>query len=102
MDWQAVLARQHLGTLGLAAVAVTAVGFVHWAGAPAQRPFFLYDASISYISSGNSVSSAAAVCFSSILFMQIQEQDKKYVWAPSITKQHLSCEECILNECQNI
>ena len=62
IDWRFCFRAQHYGTAFFAVFIVITLGIVHWAAHPAQRPFFLYDVSISYVSPhGDTVPAAAAV-----------------------------------------
>ena len=61
IDWKFCFRAQHYGTAFFAILIIIALGVVHWCARPRERPFFLYDASISYISGGDTVPAAAAV-----------------------------------------
>ncbi len=70
IDWIFCFKAQHYGTALFAVFIIIALGVIHWTAHPAQRPFFLYDANISYVSShGDTVPAAAAVLcpFASLL-----------------------------------
>ena len=70
IDWTFCFQAQHYGTAFLAVFIILALAIIHWTAHPAQRPFFLYDASISYVSlHGDIVPAAAAVLcpFASLL-----------------------------------
>lgn len=70
IDWKFCFRAQHYGTAFFAFFIIVALGIIHWTTHPAHRPFFLYDASISYVSShGDTVPAAAAVLcpFASLL-----------------------------------
>lgn len=68
IDWRFAITAQHYGTLIFTLGIVIALGILHWRGGPKHRPVFLYDASISYISAGDTVpaSAAALVPFASL------------------------------------
>ena len=61
IHWRFVFRAQHYGTLFFTLFIVIALGALHWRARPRSRPFFLYDASVSYESFGNTVPSAVAV-----------------------------------------
>ena len=61
IDWCFCFRSQHYGTAFFALLIIIALGIIHWTAKPRQRPFFIYDASISYISGGDTVPAAAAV-----------------------------------------
>lgn len=61
IDWRFCFRSQHYGTAFFALLIIIALGIIHWTAKPKHRPFFLYDASISYISGGDTVPAVAAV-----------------------------------------
>ncbi len=61
IDWRFCFRSQHYGTAFFALMIIIALGIIHWTAKPRMRPFFLYDASISYISGGDTVPAVAAV-----------------------------------------
>ena len=61
IDWRFAFAAQHYGTLFFTLFIVIALAILHWRGGPRHRPVFLYDASISYISGGDTVPAAVAI-----------------------------------------
>lgn len=61
IHWRFVFRSQHYGTLFFTIFIVIALAALHWRGRPRNRPYFLYDASISYESFGNTVPSAVAI-----------------------------------------
>ena len=60
IDWRFAITSQHYGTLIFTLGIVIALGILHWRGGPKHRPVFLYDASISYTSGGDTVPAAVA------------------------------------------
>ena len=74
IDWSVCFKAQHYGTAFFAVFVLIALAIIHWTAHPAQQPFFLYDASISYLSShGDTVPAAAAVLclFASLLIFLV-------------------------------
>ena len=69
IDWGFCFRAQHYGTAFFALIIIIALGIIHWTSEPRHRPFFLYDASISYISGGDTVPAAAAVLVSFALLI---------------------------------
>ncbi len=61
IDWRFAFRAQHYGTPFFTLFIVIALGVIHYTGHSRHRPFFLYDASISYISGGDTVPAAVAV-----------------------------------------
>ena len=61
IHWSFVFRAQHYGTLFFTLFIVIALAALHWRGRPRNRPYFLYDASISYQSFGNTVPAAVAI-----------------------------------------
>lgn len=61
IDWRFCFRAQHYGTAFFAFFIIVALGIIHWTAHPATRPYYLYDASISYYSGGDTVPAAAAV-----------------------------------------
>ncbi|KAL3150399.1 hypothetical protein ABBQ32_000237 [Trebouxia sp. C0010 RCD-2024] len=61
IDWKFCFRAQHYGTPFFALFIILALAVIHWTAKPRSRPFFLYDASISYTSGGDTVPAAAAV-----------------------------------------
>lgn len=61
IDWRFAFRAQHYGTLFFALFIVITLAIIHYTCHPRHRPFFLYDASISYISGGDTVPAAVAV-----------------------------------------
>lgn len=61
INWNFAFRTQHYGTAFFSLFILIALALVHYLGQPKHRPFFLYDASISYISGGDTVPSAVAV-----------------------------------------
>lgn len=55
VDWRFVFAAQHYGTAVVTLAILIALVVVHWTLSSTQRKFFIYDASISYISHGDTV-----------------------------------------------
>ncbi|KAK9818365.1 hypothetical protein WJX72_011349 [[Myrmecia] bisecta] len=56
-----VFKSQHYGTMFFAILSLITLAVVHWTATPRFRPYFSYDASISYIAQKDSVTAAAAV-----------------------------------------
>ena len=61
IDWSFAFRAQHFGSAFFAVFIIVALGLVHYLGKPKHRPFFLYDASIGYISGGDTVPATVAV-----------------------------------------
>ena len=61
INWSFAFRAQHYGTAFFSLFILIALALVHYLGQPKRRPFFLYDASISYVSGGDTVPAAVAV-----------------------------------------
>ncbi|KAK9810660.1 hypothetical protein WJX73_008067 [Symbiochloris irregularis] len=61
IDWGFVFKSQHYGTPLTTIAILIALLVVHWTLTPSKRVFFLYDASISYISHGDTIPAWVAV-----------------------------------------
>ena len=69
MGLAVVFAAQHYGTAVTTVAILVALCIVHWTLNPNKRVFFLYDASISYISKGDTIPAWAAVVAPLISFL---------------------------------
>ena len=61
IDWRFVFSAQHYGTAVTTLAILIALIVIHWTLSATERKFFLYDASISYISHGDTVPSWVTV-----------------------------------------
>ena len=69
IDWKFVFGAQHYGTAVTTLAILIALVVVHWTLNATQRVFFLYDATISYVSHGDTVPAWVAVIVPLVCFL---------------------------------